>query len=124
MYDESWSEAAVRRFINRTAPVTDDLLDLARADITSKRKNTRKRAIANVFALRQRVAELRAKDAQSRVQIPTGLGRAIIDQLGIAPGPRVGELRKLCEAAVRAGALAGDAGIEDCIAYLKAEHAA
>ena len=107
MYSADWSEAAVRRFITSTAPVTDDLLDLGRADITSKRKATRKRAISNIFALRQRVEELRVRDAQKKPQVPTGLGRAIIDQLGIVPGPEVGVLRAKCEAAVRAGTLTG-----------------
>ena len=50
--------------------------------------------------------------------------RAIIDQLGIVPGPEVGVLRAKCEAAVRAGTLTGNVGIDECIAYLRADSAA
>ena len=36
-YEPSWTDSAVRRFARETAPFLRDLLDLGRADITSKR---------------------------------------------------------------------------------------
>jgi poly(A) polymerase len=45
MYESSWSDSAVRRFSMQLVVVLPDLMELARADITSKRPKTRRRAI-------------------------------------------------------------------------------
>ena len=124
MYTPQWSDSAVRRFADQMGEILPDLLDLARADITSKRKATRRRAISSIHELNQRVAQVRSQDAAKAPVIPRGLGRVIITELGIEPGPKVGVLRRLCEDAVRAGQIPSDAKMEDFITFLRQELAA
>jgi len=124
MYSKNWSDSAVRRFGEETKAFLDDLLHLARADVTSKRPGKRKRVLYTIAELRGRVEEVRRLDEARRPLVPKGLGRHIIDELGISPGPRVGELRKLCEMAVRGGELQSDPDVDTCIAFIKERIAA
>ena len=43
LYDETWTDGAVRRFLRESIPVTERLLDLARADVTSANARARGR---------------------------------------------------------------------------------
>jgi poly(A) polymerase len=124
LYDRSWSDAAVRRFGQEMGPVFEDLMHLSRADVTSKRPGRRREAIANLYDLRQRVAAIRVADAARKPAVPKGLGIALIEALGVSPGPRVGELRRLCEDAVRRGELSDRPDIEACLTYLRTRGAA
>ncbi len=124
LYEPGWSDAAVRRFAGEVAPWLEDLLHLSRADVTSKRPGRRREAIFNLHQLRARIDRLRAEDAARRPTVPSGLGNAIITGLGIAPGPRVGELRRACEQAVRDGRLPPSPDVETCLSFLKARLAA
>ncbi len=124
MYNPDWTDAAVRRFSSRMGPIMDDLLDLARADVTSKRRATRRRAINNVLQLRERITALALSDESKRPRIPRGLGSAIIEQLGLPPGPQIGELRDRCEEALRSGQIGEGAPIEVFIEFLRSELAA
>jgi poly(A) polymerase len=119
MYTRGWTDSAVRRFAAETRDVLHDLLHLARADVTTKRARKRRSIHYNLFELRARIDEVRAQDEARRPLVPKGLGRHIIDQLGISAGPKVGELRRLCEAAIRAGELAPKPDVATCIAYLR-----
>ncbi len=119
LYGSNWSDAAVRRFAKEIGDLMKDLLLLSRADVTSKRRGRRREAMYNLHELQTRLAAVARIDAERKHSIPKGLGRYIISDLGIAPGPKVGELRRVCEAAVRAGTLPESAGIPDCIEYLR-----
>jgi len=123
LYDRAWSDAAVRRFGLEMGPLFDDLMHLSRADVTSRRPGRRREAIANLYDLRQRVAAVRREDAARRPMVPKGLGIALIEALGVHPGPRVGALRRTCEEAVRRGDLPAEPDIETCLAYLRAQGA-
>lgn len=120
LFDGSWSDAAIRRFDQEMGPLLDDLLALSRADVTSKRPGRRREAMYTLHRLKTRILEVRALDAARRPVVPKGLGTAIIRDLGVAPGPRVGDLRRVCEQAVRAGDLGADPAVEACVAYLRA----
>src|SRR5262245_34820752 len=63
-YLESWTDSAVRRFTKEMGSYLPDLLDLSRADITSRRPGRRQQAILNIDALADRLARLRAEDAE------------------------------------------------------------
>lgn len=121
MYLPAWSDAAVRRFAAEMGPVLEDLLHLSRADVTSRRPGKRKAAIRSLYALRTRIEALRAADAAARPRVPKGLGTVIIRDLGVRPGPRVGELRDRCEAAVRDGRLPPEPDLDACLDFLRAE---
>ncbi|MGB0680768.1 MAG: HDIG domain-containing metalloprotein, partial [Polyangiales bacterium] len=72
-YDGSWTDSAVRRFYRDMGDGLDDLLLLSRADITTKRRDKRRRALRWISELDRRVAQL--KQADSRVApLPKGMG--------------------------------------------------
>ena len=120
LYSPEWSDSAVRRFAIDIGPLTEDLIALSRADCTTGRRARRREAMRNLYQLRERITSVQAADAARRPAVPKGLGRAIIDRLGVSPGPGVGELRRACEAAVRSGVLPEAPQIDDCIAWIAA----
>jgi len=103
-YDPSWTDSAVRRFDREMTEHLTDLLDLSRADITSKRPGRRQEALQSISELAGRIEKLREEDAR-QPPLPTGLGNAIMEQLGVPPSKKIGDLKKLCEGAVDRGEL-------------------
>jgi poly(A) polymerase len=117
-YDPSWTDSAVRRFDREMGQHLTDLLDLSRADITSKRPGRRQEALESISQLAQRIAQLRQLDALEP-PLPTGLGNAIMEQLGVPPSKRIGDLKRLCEAAVEAGELEARQASEYYVEWLR-----
>jgi poly(A) polymerase len=103
-YEPGWTDAAVRRFDHEMGEHLDDLLDLSRADVTSRRPGRRQEAVHNIHALKERILAIRELDARVP-PLPAGLGNAIMETFGIPPSKRVGDLRKLCEDAIERGEL-------------------
>ncbi|MSP59346.1 MAG: HD domain-containing protein [Myxococcales bacterium] len=103
-YDGSWTDSAVRRFDREMALHLDDLLDLSRADITSKRPGKREAALRSISELARRIEALRAEDA-IQPPLPPGIGNVIMERFALPPSRRIGELREALEAAIDAGAL-------------------
>ncbi len=103
-YEPGWTDAAVRRFDHEMGEHLDDLLDLSRADVTSRRPGRRQEAVANIHALKERIVAIRALDARIP-PLPPGLGNAIMEEFQLPPSKRIGDLRKLCEDAVERGEL-------------------
>ena len=103
-YEPAWTDAAVRRFDHEMGEHLDDLLDLSRADVTSRRPGRRQEAAANIHALKERILAIRTLDARVP-PLPPGLGNAIMETFGLPPSKRIGDLRKLCEEAVERGEL-------------------
>ena len=103
-YEPGWTDAAVRRFDHEMGEHLDDLLDLSRADVTSKRPGRREEAVRNIHALHERILAIRELDARVP-PLPPGLGNAIMEAFAIPPSQRIGDLRKLCEDAVERGEL-------------------
>ena len=103
-YLSSWSDSAVRRFDRQMGEYLEDLLRLSRADITSARKQRREAAQRQIDELWQRISELRRADSV-RPPLPSGLGHAIMEQLGLAPGRQIGELKRWLEQQVAVEAI-------------------
>ncbi|MGD8860970.1 MAG: HDIG domain-containing protein [Myxococcales bacterium] len=103
-YDRSWTDSAVRRFTREMGEGLKDLLDLSRADITTKRPERRKRGLRLISELASRVEKLRAEDARVP-PLPKGLGDGITARFGIPPSKRIGDLRHRLEQEVAAGRL-------------------
>jgi poly(A) polymerase len=101
-YDESWTESAVRRFHREMEAHLTDLLDLSRADITSRRPGRRRALLHQISELDRRIEEIVEKDAKIP-PLPTGLGTAIMERFGLAPSKRIGDLKKALEAAIDRG---------------------
>ena len=123
MYEPDWSDSAVRRFSKQLAVALPELLELARADITTKRPKTRRRAIFRLYELRSRMLTLQQREKDKVPSVPQGLGSVIINKLGVTPGPEVGILRGRCQEAVAQGTLPTDATVDQFIDFLRAEMA-
>ncbi len=105
-YDGGWTDSAVRRFHREMEPFLVDLLDLSRADVTSKRPGKRARCLRMIKALEDRIAALVAEDARPQ-PLPPGLGNLLMKGLGLPPGKHLAELRQRLEALCSAGELEG-----------------
>ncbi len=95
-YEESWTDGAVRRFYKQMGDGLRDLLDLSRADITTKRPEKRRRGVRQIKLLGDRIEELKAEDAKV-APLPKGLGTLIMDAFGVPPSKRLGDIRKQLE---------------------------
>ena len=103
-YSEQWTDSAVRRFHREMGPHMIDLLDLSRADITSKRPGRRKQLLEQISALSDRVQRLAEEDAKLP-PLPTGVGNAIMTAFEIPPSRLIGDLKRALEQAIDAGTL-------------------
>jgi poly(A) polymerase len=117
-YEPSWTDAAVRRFDHEMGACLDELIDLSRADVTSKRPGRRDEASRNIEALLGRIVAIRELDARVP-PLPPGLGNAIMEAFQIPPSRRIGELRKICEDAIERGELQEREPSEYYVTYLR-----
>ncbi len=88
--DGRWTDSAVRRYVTDAGPLLSRLHKLVRADCTTRNKRRAARLRANYDELEARIAELAAKEDLQRVR-PDLDGNAIMEILGIPPGPLVGK---------------------------------
>jgi poly(A) polymerase len=98
-YSDKWTDSAVRRFHRELGPHMTDLLDLSRADITSKRPGRRKMLLEQISALSDRVIVLAEEDAKLP-PLPGGVGNAIMTAFEIAPSRLIGDLKRALEGAI------------------------
>jgi poly(A) polymerase len=100
-YDGKWTDSAVRRFAREIGACLDDLLCLSRADITTKRPEKKRRGVALIDELGERITELAALDAVV-APLPSGVGNVIMEKFGLPPSRLIGEIKKALEAAIDA----------------------
>lgn len=103
-YGDQWTDSAVRRFHREMAAHMTDLLDLSRADITSKRPGRRRTLLEQISALAHRVERLAEEDARLP-PLPGGVGNAIMTAFELPPSRLVGDLKRELEAAIERGEL-------------------
>ena len=103
-YSDQWTDSAVRRFHREMGPHMKDLLDLSRADITSKRPGRRRQLLEQISALADRVEVLVAEDAKLP-PLPGGVGNAIMDAFELPPSRLIGDLKRHLEDAIARGEL-------------------
>jgi len=117
-YDGDWTDSAVRRLGKELGDGTGELIELSRADVTTKRQKLRERYHLLLEELAARLERIREEDARLPL-LPSGIGDAIMAAMGIGPGPRVGKLKAALEAAVEAGELEPRREPEYYIDYLR-----
>lgn len=117
-YEASWTDSAVRRFAKEMGDQLDDLLDLSRADITTKRPEKKKKGLRQISELADRVRQIRAQDALVP-PLPSGIGDAIMCSFGLPPSRKIGDLKKALEAAIDAGEIASHQQSEFYLAFLR-----
>jgi poly(A) polymerase len=92
-YQNGWEDSAVRRYARDAGPLLGDLNELVRCDCTTRNAN-------KVVGLQRRMDELEERiralaiEEQRKAERPDLDGVAIMELLGIAPGPEVGRLLK------------------------------
>lgn len=116
-YLPSWTDSAVRRFHREMAPHLTDLLDLSRADITSKRPGRRRQLLEQISILHDRMQVLAEQDAK-QPPLPTGVGNAIMSAFELTPSRLIGDLKRLLEGAIATGTLEARREDEYYVAYL------
>lgn len=119
-YDSSWTDSAVRRFTRSMGDGVNDLLDLGRADITTKRPGRRKRGLSQIDELEARVRQLKLEDAKLP-SLPKGLGTRIMECFNLPPSRIIGDLKRRLEEQVEKGVLEPGQSIEYYLAWLQ-EH--
>ncbi len=120
-YSEQWTDSAVRRFHREMGPYMKDLLDLSRADITSKRPGRRKQLLEQISALAERVEVLAEHDAKLP-PLPGGVGNAIMDAFSLPPSRLIGDLKRTLETAIDTGTLEPRREDAYYVAYLAREN--
>lgn len=103
-YSEQWTDSAVRRFHREMGPHLRDLLDLSRADITSKRPGRRRSLLEQISALAERADRLAEEDAKLP-PLPGGVGNAIMSAFELPPSRLIGDLKRALEDAITSGEL-------------------
>ncbi len=111
-----WTDSAVRRYVTDAGDLLPRLHKLTRSDCTTRNRRKAAGLAADYDALEQRIAVLREAEDLARVR-PDLDGNAIMEMLGLPPGPLVGQAwRYLKELRLEQGPL----DHEDAIAALYA----
>jgi len=88
-----WTDSAVRRYVTDAGPLLDRLHKLVRSDSTTRNKR-RAAALQRTYDdLESRITTLRAQEELDAIR-PDLDGNAIMELLGIGPGPLVGQAYK------------------------------
>ena len=118
LYDGTWTDSAVRRFMKDMGEHLEDLLVFTKADITSANPMRRERNVALASELMARCVEVAEKDGQEPA-LPKGVGNAIMERFGLPPGRHIGDLRRALEEAVIREELPAQAEEEVYLAWLE-----
>lgn len=91
-YDASWTDAAVRRWLRRVTPeLVPDLYRLNEADVRGKGRDE-SADLASLQALKAHVERVLAAGAALSIRDLAVDGRALMQELGMKPGPDLGRI--------------------------------
>jgi poly(A) polymerase len=103
-----WTDSAVRRYVTDAGPLLPRLHKLTRSDVTTRNRRKAANLAADYDALEERITRLQAEEDLARVR-PDLDGNAIMELLGVPPGPMVGQAwRYLKEMRLDRGPLSRD----------------
>ena len=85
-----WTDSAVRRYVTDAGPLLDRLHALVRSDCTTRNRRRAAALQRSYDSLERRIAALRAQEELDAIR-PDLDGNAIMQLLGIPPGPEVGK---------------------------------
>jgi poly(A) polymerase len=107
-YRMGWTDSAVRRYVRDAGDLLDRLNELTRCDCTTRNPRKAEALARRMDQLEERIAELREQEELAAIR-PDLDGRAVMEHLGIPPGPAVGEaLAFLLELRLEEGPLGSD----------------
>jgi poly(A) polymerase len=104
-YEANWTDSAVRRFARELGCHLDDLLCLARADITTKRPEKKRKGLNQIEELAARIRQLAAEDAKLPL-LPSSVGNALMTAFDLPPSRKIGEIKRLLDEAITSGEIA------------------
>jgi poly(A) polymerase len=108
-----WTDSAVRRYVTDAGPLLPRLHKLTRSDCTTRNRRKAAQLAADYTALEERIARIAAAEDLARVR-PDLDGNAIMELLGIPPGPLVGKAwRHLKELRLDQGPLEHDEAVAE-----------
>jgi poly(A) polymerase len=84
-----WTDSAVRRYVTDAGPLLDRLHKLVRSDCTTRNRRRAAALQRSYDSLEERIAELREREQLDAIR-PDLDGNAIMQLLGLPPGPAVG----------------------------------
>jgi poly(A) polymerase len=114
-----WTDSAVRRYVTDAAELLPRLHKLTRSDCTTRNKRKAAQLAADYDALEERIERLGAEEDLARVR-PDLDGNAIMQLLGVPPGPMVGEAwRHLKELRLERGPLTREQAEEELLAWAR-----
>ncbi|WP_030161834.1 CCA tRNA nucleotidyltransferase [Glycomyces sp. NRRL B-16210] len=87
--ETGWTDSAVRRYVTDAGAQLDRLHALVRSDCTTRNRRKADRLRRDYDAFEERIARIRAAEDLRAVR-PDLDGNAIMELLGLAPGPEVG----------------------------------
>ncbi|MEE1621511.1 CCA tRNA nucleotidyltransferase [Zafaria sp. J156] len=87
--DAGWTDSAVRRYVTDAGPYLERLHRLTRSDVTTRNRRKAERLAFAYDDLEKRIAELAEQEELDAVR-PDLDGGAIMELLGLEPGPVVG----------------------------------
>ncbi|NJP30555.1 CCA tRNA nucleotidyltransferase [Micromonospora thermarum] len=88
-----WTDSAVRRYVADAGDLLPRLHKLTRSDCTTRNRRKAAQLAADYDALEERIARIAAEEDLARVR-PDLDGNAIMELLGVPPGPVVGRAWK------------------------------
>ncbi|GGM51435.1 CCA tRNA nucleotidyltransferase [Micromonospora sonchi] len=88
-----WTDSAVRRYVTDAGDLLSQLHKLTRSDCTTRNRRKAAQLAADYDALEERIARIAAEEDLARVR-PDLDGNAIMELLGVPPGPIVGRAWK------------------------------
>ena len=97
--DEGVTDSAVRRLLFEAGADIDDLMTLCEADVTSKNQQRKQRFLDNFQSVRERLADLKARDDYRNWHNPIS-GEEIMHTFGIPPCREIGILKQAVKDAI------------------------
>jgi poly(A) polymerase len=91
-YRMGWTDSAVRRYVRDAGDLLPQLNELTRCDCTTRNPKKAAALARRMDELVERIDQLAAQEELAKIKPPLD-GRQIMDFLGVAPGPIVGEAR-------------------------------
>ncbi|GAB3854283.1 CCA tRNA nucleotidyltransferase [Micromonospora andamanensis] len=116
-----WTDSAVRRYVTDAGDLLPRLHKLTRSDCTTRNRRKAAQLAADYDALEERIARIAAEEDLARVR-PDLDGNAIMELLGVPPGPVVGRAWKyLKDLRLERGPLDRDAAEAELLRWARDE---